>query len=174
MRALLLPELETAALLLVFSGLAKLRDPAGARTVLGLLGLPARAVSLVAVAELAVGGLVVAEPGRVSAAALAAVFLLFAAVIERLRRDAPGLASCGCLGSGSAAPSRMHSVLDLAFASAAGAAAVWPLPHPWTVVDARPGVGAVAAVGVVTAAALAAAWIDRLPTLMSAYGRGAA
>jgi hypothetical protein len=172
----LLPATATAGLLLIVSGTAKVHDPRGALEGLGrgVATIVAAAwMRIVGAAEIALGVGVLVSPGRLTLAALALVYLLFAAVIEWQRRK-PGITSCGCLGRRSAAPSTVHSAMNLAFASVAAVAAwrggspsladAWRESAPLTIV---------AAAAVLVATALAAAAIRDLPELLSAYQRPA-
>jgi hypothetical protein len=172
----LLPALAAAGLLLIVSGAAKVYDPRGALEGLGpgaATIVAAAGMRIVGAAEIALGLAVLVSPGRLTLAAVALVYLLFAVVIEWQRRQ-PGVTSCGCLGRRSAAPSTVHSALNLAFASVAAVAAwqggspslaaAWRESAPLTVA---------AAAAVLVATALAAAVIRDLPELLSAYQRPA-
>jgi hypothetical protein len=108
----------SAALLLIVSGCAKLRDPQpAARMITRVLPgmhrplLPS-AVRVVAVAELGVGGSAAALGGRWPFAALAAMYLGFAAVVLLAMRRG-GDAACGCFGVADAPLGRAHLILDL-------------------------------------------------------------
>lgn len=168
MREVFVPVLDVAAALLVVSGTVKLRRPEEARAVLRQLGLPAAAVAAVAALELGVGLTALLVPRPPVAAAVAALYVTFALVVERLR--AVGAAgSCGCLGARSAPPSRVHTALDLALAAGAGVAAAWPSSPLVRLVALHPLTGAACLLGVAAATALAAAALTDLPTLLGAY-----
>lgn len=168
----LLPALAVGGALLVISGAAKVRDPLSALEAIGMSA--ETAMRAVGAAEVALGISVLVSPTRLTTAALAVVYLLFAGVIEWQRRQ-PGLSSCGCLGGRSAPPSPVHTALNLSFASAAGVAAVlggapslataWRESAPLTIV---------ASAAILVATALAAAVIRDLPELLASYQRPAA
>lgn len=168
----LLPTLAAGGLLLIVSGAAKAREPQGALEGLGRVAFTAAAstgMRVAGIAEIALGVAVLISPTWPTAAAMALVYLLFAAVVEWQRRQ-PGLTSCGCLGRRSAPPSAVHTALNLAFASIAGVAAwvggspsladAWHESAPLTVV---------AAAAILAATTLAAAVIRDLPDLLSSY-----
>jgi hypothetical protein len=170
----LLPAVAVGALLLILSGLAKARDPGSALAGLGRANAaPTTAAGMRAagVAEAALGGVVLVAPTRPTAAALAGVYFLFAAVVEWQRRQ-PGVTSCGCLGRRSAPPSIVHTAWNLGLATAAGVAAwlggVPSLASAWS--DSAP-LTAVAVAAILAATALAAAVITDLPQLLSSYHR---
>jgi hypothetical protein len=168
----LLPAVAVGASLLVVSGVTKVRDP---RSALGSLrlsgGAAATGMRLAGAAEAAVGTAVLVSPTRAATAALALAYCVFAAVVEWQRRQ-PGVTSCGCLGSRSAPPSRVHTSLDLALAAAAaGAAWLGAMPSVTAAWQDSPPLGLVAAVGIAAATALAAAVIRELPELLSSYQR---
>lgn len=119
-----------AALLLVGSGVAKLRSPAPvAQTLVVLLPalgrrrrrLPALA-RVLGTAELAVGTAALAAGGRGPFALLAAGYLAFAAVAIRLRTGRPAV-PCGCFGRVDAPVGAAHIVLNVGCAGVAMAAA---------------------------------------------------
>jgi hypothetical protein len=166
---LLLPALAVAGALLIISGAAKLRDPTSA---LEAIAMSAKTpMRVVGAAEVALGIAVLVSPTRLTTAALALVYGLFAAVIEWQRRQ-PNVASCGCLGRRSAPPSAVHTALNLSLASAAGIAALlggspslasaWEESAPLTIV---------AAAAILAATALAVAVVRDLPELLSSYQR---
>jgi hypothetical protein len=118
----------SAAVLLVFSGCAKLRTPAPTRRMLTqLLGsmraATAAGVAVAAgVAEVVLGALFIAVGGRLAAAGIAALYLCFTGVsLVLLRRDEK--TSCGCFGRSDAPVGLPHVALNVA-ATLAGVAAV--------------------------------------------------
>ena len=119
-----------AALLLVGSGLAKLRSPAPvAQTLVALVPVLARRrrrlpalARVLGGAELAVGTAVLAVGGRVPFACLAASYLAFAAVAIRLRTGNRAV-PCGCFGRVDAPVGAAHIVLNAVAAGVAAAAA---------------------------------------------------
>lgn len=168
----LLPAVAVGGLLLIVSGVAKIRDPNSALAGLGRAGAAARAAAgmrVAGTAEAALGLVVLVAPTRPTTAALAGAYCLFAAVVEWQRRQ-PGVTSCGCLGRRSAPPSIVHTALNLGLAAAAGVAAwlggVSSLASAWS--D-SPAMTVVAAAAILAATALAAAVITDLPQLLSSY-----
>lgn len=138
----------SAALLLVASGLAKLRDagPAARMIASVLPRLPRSmrpiAVRALAVAEIGAGASAVAV-GRSAFAAVAALYLGFAVVVVlALRRGQR--ASCGCFGAADAPLGRAHLAVDLVAAAVAVAASISAPP-------ALAGIGALAPLPAVVA-----------------------
>jgi hypothetical protein len=121
----LTPLLATAALVLCVAGVAKLRAPGGAVRALSVIGLPGGPVVIRGLggAELALGIATVIHPGRAQAAAIAALYAVFAVVALVLtRRDS----SCGCFGADERPASVIQSVLSAALAAIALAAVLAP------------------------------------------------
>ena len=172
MRVLLLPVLDTAALLLVVSGATKVLRGGAAREILHELRLPAAVAYPLGTLELSAGALALVAARPAVAACVAGLYATFACVVEGLRRRG-GLASCGCLGAGSAPPSFVHTALDLAFAAGAAGAAACRTPSLSSSLAAHPFTGGVALLGITAATALAAAAIVYLPPLLTAYRREA-
>jgi uncharacterized membrane protein YphA (DoxX/SURF4 family) len=119
-----------AALLLLWSGVAKLRRPGpAAQMLVGLLRRPFPAqglvVRLLGALELTVGLSVLVTGGRTALAALAACYLAFAAVAARL---ATGVhqAPCGCFGRSETPAGLVHLVVNLVAAAFAVAGALRP------------------------------------------------
>ncbi len=142
-------------LVLVASGATKVADPAPFAAAVAALGrtrsprpVVATGVGLVEVA-LGLAALVVGGPWPAALVALA--YAAFAAVVLVARRR--GLASCGCFGARSGAPSTTHAVINGASAAVAGAAA---LTDPPALVDGLDGLGTLAALAVVAAVVLVA------------------
>lgn len=110
-----------ASLVLLVAGTSKLIDPDPVRATSSALGLGGRSTgrmlggveAVVAIAAMAVGGPVLGS-------LVAMAYVGFAAVVVFARRR--GLSSCGCFGAGSAPPSSVHVVVDLASAAVATAA----------------------------------------------------
>lgn len=132
----LTPPFLVAASVLCIAGAFKLRSPAGAARVLGVLGLPARLalVRALAVVELALGIGCMADPGRVAAGALAGVYAGFTGVAWLLARRQSG---CGCFGEQDAPASIAQSGLSAALSLVALLAAAsgthglqWVLQRP--------------------------------------------
>jgi hypothetical protein len=163
---------DSAALLLLASGPAKLRAPEPTVAALRalridvLLPLADRAVVRTGgVAEIALACWVLAGGGRVAAAALAAAYLGFAAVAVRLI-VVGSAASCGCFGTVSAPVGRAHLAVCLAAAAAAVAATVSPVASARTLFAPDPAIGAAIAVLAVTLAAAAYLCLTALPELL--------
>lgn len=173
----LLPPVAVAGLLLVVSGAAKLRDP---RNALEGLGLSVRSEVVDWIARLAFRGLGTVEivlglalliaPTATVTVLVSLLFIAFAVVIE-WQRQQPDLTSCGCLGARSSPPSRVHTALNLAFATAAGSAACAGVPSIESVAATSPFGFAVFALGTTMATALAAAVVRDLAPLLDAYKR---
>lgn len=142
-------------LVLVASGATKVADPAPFAAAVGALGgrrpVPPTTSVVVGVIEVVLGlsALVLGGPGP--AALVAVAYAAFAAVVLVARRR--GLASCGCFGARSGAPSATHAVINLCSAGVAGAAA---LTDPPALLDGLEGLSTLAAVAVVAAVLLGA------------------
>jgi hypothetical protein len=127
----LTPPFLLAALVLGIAAAAKLRSPAAAVRALAVLGLPARAglVRAIAAAEAAVGLWCLADPGPVPAAAMGCLYAVFAGLALLLARRH---ASCGCFGESDAPASIAQSLLS-AVLSVLAFAGMLSVPHglPW-------------------------------------------
>jgi methylamine utilization protein MauE len=172
---LLTPPFFAAAALVVASGGAKLRHPGPAVRALQAARLPSSppAVRAIGAVEIVVGLSCLIAPGRLSAAALAALYAGFAAFLARLiRAGVPG-ASCGCLGRQDAAPSLLHLALDVAAGTTAALVAMSP-PSGIVAFSARlPLLGLPFLLGTALIAFLAYLAAAYLPEAFSAYaGRG--
>jgi len=164
------PLLYVAATLLVASGVSKFRDPAAARLAVLALRLPAERLIVAGLAggEIASGVLALVRPAWASPL-LGAIYFAFALLADRLRRL--GVASCGCLGSTSAPPSRLHSLICLLLAAAAVTASLQQPPSLTSLLMHAPLLALPELVGLLAATALVAATINELPQLVTAYGR---
>jgi hypothetical protein len=111
------------ALVLAVGGAFKVRDPAPTAHMLGSVGLPpSRALARVSgLVEIIVGLTAVVVGGRWAAAAVALLYLLFAALTARLLRVAP-TTSCGCFGQLSSSASVVHVAANLVAAATTVAA----------------------------------------------------
>jgi hypothetical protein len=166
------PAFATVAALLVLAGAAKVRRPGPAAEAVGtLLARPAPwlrgAIRVLGAGEIALGLACLLAPGRLVAALLAAVYLVFAVVVLGLRRVS---ASCGCFGEDGAPAGALHAVLDLAAAGVAAAAALaGPAALP-ALLDRPVGEAVVAVLAV--AAAVYAGWaaFTLVPRVWSAWG----
>jgi uncharacterized membrane protein YphA (DoxX/SURF4 family) len=160
-----------AAVLLLWSGLAKLARPAATTRMLADVRghhAPGRDATarLVGVVEVAVAAAVLVAGGRVACAALAACYLVFTAVAMRLAGGARP-ASCGCFGRVDAPTGRIHVVV-VAVACAVGIAGTVAPPGPWGGYGGQPAL--VAAVGLgqaVLLAAMAYVLVAVLPSVLS-------
>lgn len=166
----LLPALLAAAATLLVAGVAKLHDPAPAAAALDALGFPAprTVVRLAAAAELSVGGAVVARPSAAADAALAALYLAFAALVAlQLRRGI--VLSCGCLGAAEIPPSPFHLLLNTAVTGLAAAAALRPPTGLPDLIAAHPAAGILVAAAALAAARLVLTALVLLPPLLASY-----
>ena len=156
-----------AAGLLVLAGAAKLLRPEGASRAMAAAGLPrhpliARGLGSL---EIAAGGACLAAPRPGFAAAMAALYLVFAAFLTHLiLRRIPG-ASCGCLGSRDSPPTRVHVLLNLTAAAAGAFAAFDPPPGLVTFTLSLPLHGLPFLVGAACAAYLAYLSVSLLPQI---------
>ena len=147
----------------------KLRAPAPASAALRTAHLPssAWAVRALAVAEIAVGSLVLLRPSPVVCLVLAASFAALAVVAWMFVRN-PDVRSCGCFGEESP-PTWAHVALDVAAAAVAAAAATTsPASLPATVRDLGWSSAAFLA-GVCCIVAVAGAIATLLPDALSSY-----
>ena len=139
--------------LLALAGALKLRAPAQ-----GALPYPApgsalgiRGARAGGALELALGAAVIAVPGRLVAAVVAAAFAAFAAYTMRLIVAGETRAGCGCFGQAGDRAGIGHATLDLACAAIA-IAAVFDPPHALgSLVREAPFAGGVLVAGVVAA-----------------------
>jgi uncharacterized membrane protein YphA (DoxX/SURF4 family) len=160
-----------AAVLLLWSGAAKLARPAAtARMLADVLGhrWPARRTTarLVGLAEVTVGVTVLVTGSRVASAALAGCYLVFTVVAVRLAHG-PRPAPCGCFGRADAPIGRIHVVVD-AVAFAAGVAGTVVPPGSWGGFADQPVLIAAVGLGqVVLLAATAYLLVTVLPSVLS-------
>jgi hypothetical protein len=158
-----------AAVLLLWSGLAKLARPAAtARMLTDVLGRAgSRATArLIGLVEVAVGLAVLVTGSRVAGAALAACYAVFTAVAVRLAGGARP-APCGCFGRADAPTGRIHVAVD-AVACAVGIAATVAPPGPWGGFGGQPALVAAVGLGqVVLLAAMAYVLVAVLPSVLS-------
>ena len=159
-----------AAGLLVVAGLPKLSDPLPLVRALRQAGMPAGRllVRAVALGEVAVGVWALVAPSRLSAALVAAAYLLFTAFVARVLGHGGILGSCGCFGKPDTPATRTHVALTAAAALAAAAVAVAPPAAAWSApVGDLPTTAAVAALATLIAF-LAWQVMAVLPTTMPA------
>lgn len=134
------------AVVLAWSGAAKVRHPEPARRALAALGVPATdaLARVLAAGELGIAVLALVAPADVSGVALAGLFACLALTAGLLARRGHD-AGCGCFGEGrERAPGRAHVVVNLA--AALGAVAVTFQSPPSFIELARTEVGAAALV----------------------------
>jgi hypothetical protein len=159
--------------LLVAAGVVKLARPLATARAMYAAGLPGGStiVRVLGLAEVVVGVWFLAAPSPWTGAGLAVMYLAFAGFIGFLLIARPGTASCGCAGAGDVPPSAIHVLLNaLAAAAAVGAA----LDPPASLVGTLSSLGAASvpfAIGLVTAAYLAAVAVTDLPPALAAYRR---
>ncbi|MDH3426024.1 MAG: hypothetical protein OEM22_05055 [Acidimicrobiia bacterium] len=142
--------------LLVVAGVLKLRAPDLAASALSAVRLRggAAAVRLIALVEVAIGGLGVLFGGRAAASAVAIVYIGFAAFVAVALAKGVNALACGCFGRSDSPLGPMHLVLNLAGAAIGVAAAVWPVSGI-TGITQDPAQGVVVALAAVVAAYLA-------------------
>lgn len=118
-----------ASLLLVVAGAPKLARPDETARALRSVGLPGSTaiVRVLAVTEMAVGAYALLFGGRLSALAVAIVYLGFAGFVAYALANGGVVASCGCFGRDDTPPTWAHLILNLAFAGAGIAAAIAPV-----------------------------------------------
>lgn len=123
-----------AAGLLVVAGVPKLSDPLPLVRALRTSGLPGSRplVRGFALVEVAVGLWALVAPSRLSAALVAAAYLVFTAFVVRVLRRGGILGSCGCFGKPDTPATRTHAALTAAAALAAAAVAADPPASAWS------------------------------------------
>ena len=164
-----------AAALLVLAGLPKLGDPSSLVLALRSVGLPARPVigRLLAAAEMAVGGLALVAPGRLSGVLVAAAYLAFTGFVALALTRGGLLASCGCFGRPDTPPTRSHLAVTAVLA-ASGVAMAWAPPASgWSSAMQQPATFATLLGFAALLAALAYLAIAVLPTVTPAAVRSA-
>lgn len=162
-----------AAALLVLAGVSKLGDPSSLVLALRSVGLPARPAlgRLLAAAEIAVGGVALAAPGRLSGALVATAYLAFTAFVALALTRGGVLASCGCFGRPDTPPTRSHLAVTVVLA-ASGAAMAWAPPDSaWSTAAQQPATLATLVGFAALLAALAYLALAILPTVTPAAVR---
>ena len=128
------------AVLLILSGADKIGAPRPSTDAMNAAGLfGSRRVGdwagrVLGIAEVLVGGAVVAFGGPVSAIAMAVVFGGFGLFLVLLQRRSSGV-SCGCFGASESPPGVVHIVIDVVAAATAVAAALTATPDLTRVLD---------------------------------------
>lgn len=130
------------ALLLVVSGVPKLRDPAATTRALHAIGLPpnlnlGRAVGVV---EIATGSAAIVFGGTIAAAALGLLYAGFAGFILVGLRSSQ-VSSCGCFGTDDTPPSALHLLIDIAAAATGLTLALHPIGDLVSVMGDTPWLG---------------------------------
>ena len=145
-----------AALLLIVAGLAKIVRPVPTIDLLASLGLPQApvAVAVIGAVESAVGVLALVIGGPLLAAATAALYLGFFAVVWRAL--ATGATTCGCFGRVNSPPSWLHLFGNAGFAIASVVAVAGRTPTQVMADQPASGIGFVLAAGVIAGLALVA------------------
>lgn len=102
------------AAVIAVGGVAKLLTPDASASMLRSIALPGGTVAarLSGAVEVAIGLGAVLWGGRPAAAAVAAAYAVFTAVVVAARRS--GASSCGCFGSVAAPPSGLHVAVNAA------------------------------------------------------------
>ena len=156
------------SMVLVVSGILKVRDPEATTPMLQAIGLPASrpAVYAVAVAEILVGSATLVIGGPLATAVLAALYAVFAVVSLVLLR-ADGEVPCGCFGQRSATMSPVHVAVNAVAAVAAAAAAALGAESLFGAADRS---AAVVAVALAAAALLAAVVVALLTGVVDRIG----
>ena len=162
----------TAAVVLVASGWAKLRQPGPLSRVLRAIHIPAgpRVIRTFGAIELALGAAALAHPSPAELIAVGALYAGFAVFLSAVLAFDIEIPSCGC-ATEDVPPSWMHVVVDLVAAAGAFGAASMAVP-PRSIIEVAwwlPGRGVGLLVGVVTLSGLAVLSATRLPTVLFAY-----
>jgi hypothetical protein len=123
--------------LLVVAGVPKLVDPLPLVRALRAAGMPAGRLLVrgFAVAEVAVGGWALVAPGRLSAALVAAAYLVFTLFVARVLSQGGILGSCGCFGKPDTPATRTHLALVAAATVTAALVTIDPPAGVWADVD---------------------------------------
>lgn len=160
------------AMVLVVSGVLKVRDPESVIPMLAAVGLPATraVVCAVALAEILVGAVALVIGGPAATAALALLYGAFAVVSLVLLRSGDTV-SCGCFGQRSATMTPLHVGVNAAAAVVALAAAALGAPGLYGTTNERSLV--VAALASLAAALLAAVIVALLAGVAGRVGAGA-
>lgn len=117
-----------AALLLLATGVAKVRRPVPTAQALRDLGLPVRPNTgrLVGGTEVVIGTAALALGGSGDAAAVAVAYAAFAAFTVLALRSGGQVSSCGCSGRADTPPTRVHLMIDVLFTAVAVGAVIDP------------------------------------------------
>ncbi|MCB0995683.1 MAG: hypothetical protein KDB21_11365 [Acidimicrobiales bacterium] len=157
-----------ASLLVAVGGAAKVVAPTSTTRALAGVGVPTRAwmVRALGVTELALGALAAPIGGRILPGLVAVAYVCFALFVVVALRAGDRVASCGCFGSATTPPSRLHVAVNLVCAGVAAVAAAADLDPLADVLADQPLVGvpflALAALGL----GLVAAVLTLLPQVL--------
>lgn len=170
-----------AALLLIGSGLAKMRSPQHSLATVGVVlrhNVSGRSVRIALVralagAEMAAGAGFLAVGGRVPAIAMALLFAMFAGIAATLLA-APGRVSCGCFGRPDAPVGVTHVIVNVLSCAAAVTCAVRPVGPLAGFMTSSALVTIVGLTQVVLLAALGFLSMTALPAMTAAGRLGAA
>ena len=156
------------SMVLVVSGILKVRDPEATTPMLRAIRLPASrpVVYAVAAAEILVGSITLVIGGPLATAVLAALYAVFAVVSLVLLR-ADGEVPCGCFGQRSATMSPVHVAVNAVAAVAAGTAAALGAE---SLIGAADRSAAVVAIALAAAALLAAVVVALLTGVADRLG----
>jgi hypothetical protein len=163
-----------ASAVLLWSGLAKARDPSVAAVAIASAGrgAPPNAVRAIGATEVLVGATALIMPVRPVALGVGALYVVFALFLVRLLTRRAPAETCGCAGAREVPPSRLHVAMN---AIAAGAALVvaWlgvgvSSGLPGTMLH-DPVVGLVTALGAALIAWLASLAVLSVPALFGSY-----
>jgi uncharacterized membrane protein YphA (DoxX/SURF4 family) len=163
------------AIVLVVSGVLKVRDPDSTTPMLGAVGLPSSRVAVYAVAtlEVVVGAAALVIGGRLATALVGALFAGFAVIGAVLVRSGASV-SCGCFGQRSGTMTPLHVAVNAAAAMVALVAAAVGTNGLFTgTADRSMGVLAVATFAAVLLAAGVVALLTVVPERVGATPRPA-
>ena len=158
------------AMVLVVSGVLKIRDPEATVPMLAAIRLPATrpAVLVVAASEIVVGATTLVIGGRLPTSALALLYAAFAVVGVVLLRSGAAV-PCGCFGQRSAEMTSLHVGVNAVAALVGAAAAVVGATGLFTTAaDLEPLVVVVATVAAVLLASVVVALLTVVPTRIAA------
>lgn len=161
-----------AAALVVFAGIGKLAHPQPAHIAMQNAGIPSSnmLVTVLALAEMAVGISVLVWASRPAIALLGLFYVGFALFVLRLRRSEGANGSCGCFGAADTPPHVVHTVINATVAMVVFWGVFTP-PSPITSI-ADEGIATMFAVGCAIAALSAAlyAGLTKLPQALHRVG----
>jgi uncharacterized membrane protein YphA (DoxX/SURF4 family) len=164
-----------ASAVLLWSGVAKLRDPSVAVDAIASTGWsdPPRTVARsIGAIEVMIGSAALVAPTPPVASAVAALYIVFALFVVRLLTGGVPAPTCGCAGGRAVGPSWLHVALNAAAAgvalSVAWIGAGLGSGIPGTLVD-DPATGVVTALGAALIAWLAALAVTYVPSLVGSY-----